>query len=89
MDGCVVDGSNLDSGRHEHRLVVQRPLRGSIESAYDSSMRNSLSNPLTLPRYVINAARAAKIDDPSIKQRVVYLSVSACLLLFLYPLRTF
>ena len=88
MDGCVVDSGNLDSGRHEHKLVARRPLKGSIESAYDSSMRNSLLNPLALPRYVINAARAAKIDDPSIKQRVVYLSVSACLL-FLYPLRTF
>ncbi len=54
--------------RHSRRLTTSRYL---IIPACDTPLKY-------LSSYVVNAARAAKTDDPSHAQHLVYLSVRTC-----------
>jgi hypothetical protein len=56
-------------------LLPSRRLIGSASSF----LSGLLEHQVDAYRYVINAARAAKTDDPNHVQRVLYVSVSGCL----------
>ena len=69
-----------DSERRVRLQGAQRLSRELIASVSKLSAFVTVDVPTqhsNLTRYVVNAARAAKVDDPAVKQRVVYLSVSA------------
>lgn len=90
LEQKVIDFENLDSsGLKEGRWDVVFVTLGTTRAQAGSAEKfekidrecvrilfSALKNLITCHRYVVNACRAAKSDDPAHEQRVVYLSVS-------------